>query len=144
MKTQVQSVSSLSGLRIQYCHELWCSLQMWLGSLIAVAVVEAGSCSSNLTSSLGTSICHNSKKTKTQNKTKNLIDSINYYLIPLVKISHITIPGYKGDQKMQPLFTHPFSSDNSTLWKKVNIQQAASCLYHTGNYSVSSHHAYKT
>ena len=28
----------LSGLRIQYCHELWCSLQMWLGSSVAVAL----------------------------------------------------------------------------------------------------------
>ena len=31
---------------------------MWLGSGVAVAVVQAGSFSSNLTLSLGTSICH--------------------------------------------------------------------------------------
>ena len=30
---------------------------MWLGSGIAVAVMQAGSCRSNLTPSLGTSIC---------------------------------------------------------------------------------------
>ena len=29
----------LSGLRIQLCHELWCGLQMWLRSCVAVAVV---------------------------------------------------------------------------------------------------------
>ena len=34
------------------------TLQMWLGSGVAVAVVEAGSCSSNLTPSPGTSKCH--------------------------------------------------------------------------------------
>ena len=33
------SLASLSGLRIQRCCELCCSLQTWLGSGIAVAVV---------------------------------------------------------------------------------------------------------
>ena len=40
----IQSLALLSGLRILHCCELWCGLQMWLGSHIAVAVVEAGSC----------------------------------------------------------------------------------------------------
>ena len=53
-RLQVQSLASLSGLRIQYCQELRCSLKMQLRSDVAVA----GSCSSNLTPSLGTSICH--------------------------------------------------------------------------------------
>ena len=34
------------------------AVQMWLGSGVAVAVAVAGSCCSNLTSSLGTSVCH--------------------------------------------------------------------------------------
>ena len=38
-------------------HELWCRLQMRLGSHVAVAVAWAGSCSSDSTPSLGTSIC---------------------------------------------------------------------------------------
>ena len=38
MSTQVQSLTSLSGLRIWHCHELWCRSQMWLGSGIAVDV----------------------------------------------------------------------------------------------------------
>ena len=46
-RMQVQSLALLSGLRIRGCHELWCRLQMLLGSGIAVAVVEAGHCSSN-------------------------------------------------------------------------------------------------
>ena len=37
--------------------ELWCSSLMRLGSHVAVAVVQACSCSSNSTLSLGTSIC---------------------------------------------------------------------------------------
>ena len=45
-------------LRIWHCRELWCRLQMWLGSGVAVAMVWAGSCSSDSTPSLGTSICH--------------------------------------------------------------------------------------
>ena len=41
MRTQVQSLASLSGLRIQHCHELWCRLQTWLGSDIVAAMLEA-------------------------------------------------------------------------------------------------------
>ena len=62
-------MASLSGLRIPCCHEQWCRLQMWLRSHIAVAVVYDGSYSSNLTPSLGTSICHRcgpKKKKKSQ------------------------------------------------------------------------------
>ena len=55
MRTQVGSLTSLSGLRIQHCPELWCRLQMQLGSSVAVAVVQAGSYNSDWTPSLGTS-----------------------------------------------------------------------------------------
>ena len=47
MRTQVRSLASLSGLTIPHCYELWCRLQTWLRSCVAVAVVWAGSCSSN-------------------------------------------------------------------------------------------------
>ena len=71
MRMQGPSLALVSGLRIQLCHELWCRLQTKLGSGIAVAVVLAGSCSSDMTPSLGT-ICHecSPKKTKQRNKTK--------------------------------------------------------------------------
>ena len=36
MRLRVRSLASLSGLRIQRCHELWCRLQMRLQSGIAV------------------------------------------------------------------------------------------------------------
>ena len=39
LRLQVRSLASLNGLRIQRCRELWCTLQTWLGSGIAVALV---------------------------------------------------------------------------------------------------------
>ena len=39
MRTRDQDLVSLGGLRIQRCRELWCRLQMWLRSRVAVAVV---------------------------------------------------------------------------------------------------------
>ena len=73
MRMQVPSLASLSGLRIQHCHELWWRSQTWLRALVAVAVAlalamaVAGSCSSDSTPSLGTSICHR-HSSKKQNK----------------------------------------------------------------------------
>ena len=40
------------------CLELWCRSQMWLRSGVAMAVAYTGDYSSDLTPSLGTSICH--------------------------------------------------------------------------------------
>ena len=57
MTLQVRSLASLRGLRIWRGHELWCRSKMGLGSDTAVAVVWACSYSSDLTPSLGTSIC---------------------------------------------------------------------------------------
>ena len=39
IRSQVLSLALLGGLRIRCCCELWCRLQKWLGSYIAVAVV---------------------------------------------------------------------------------------------------------
>ena len=39
MRMQVPSLALHSGLGIWPCHELWCRLQTWLGSPVAVAVV---------------------------------------------------------------------------------------------------------
>ena len=57
MRMRVWSLASLSGLKIQHCCELWCRLQTWLRFRVAVAVAYASSYSSDLTPSLGTSIC---------------------------------------------------------------------------------------
>ena len=65
MRTQVQSLASISGLRIQCYRELWYRLQMWLGSCIDVAVVY-----SDVTPSLETSICPRCSPKKTKQKQK--------------------------------------------------------------------------
>ena len=49
MRTQVRSPVLLSGLRLQHCRELWCRLQMQLGSRVAVSTMQASNCCSNLT-----------------------------------------------------------------------------------------------
>ena len=45
MRMQVQSLVSLSELRIWRCYELWCGSQTWLESGVAVALAYVGSCS---------------------------------------------------------------------------------------------------
>ena len=47
MRLWVQFLASLSGLRILRCRELWCRSKTRLGSGVAVAVVWAGSHSSD-------------------------------------------------------------------------------------------------
>ena len=71
MRLGVLSLASLSGLRIQHCHELGRS-QTRLGSGVAVAVAWASGYSSNWTPSLGTSICHgcSSKKIPPQQRSR--------------------------------------------------------------------------
>jgi len=44
---------------------------MWLGSGVAVAVVQTGSCSSSLTPTPGTSICHRCSGSKKEKVRKN-------------------------------------------------------------------------
>ena len=60
-------MASLSGSGIWYCHEL---LQMQLRSHIAVAVAQTGSCSSNSTPSMETSVCHKCGPKKQKKKKK--------------------------------------------------------------------------
>ena len=68
MRSQVQFLTSLIGLRIQCCCELWCRSQTWLGS--GVPVVQASSYSSNSSPSLRNSICHRCGPKKKQTKKK--------------------------------------------------------------------------
>ena len=85
MKLRVQSLALLSGLRIRHCCELWCRLQMWLWSRVAVALAQAGGYSSDSTPSLGTSICRGSglrnskKKTKTNKQTNKISKSREHW-----------------------------------------------------------------
>ena len=70
MRLQVQSLASLIRLRILRCHGLWCRLQMWFRSRVAVVVVQASGYSPDSTPSLGTSICHKCGPKKTKKKKK--------------------------------------------------------------------------
>ena len=72
MEMRVGSLALLSGLEIWHYPELWSRSNTWLRSCIAVAVVQAGNCSSDLTPSLGTSTCfgYSPKQKQKQNKTK--------------------------------------------------------------------------
>ena len=84
----------LSGLRIRRCHELWCRSQIWLRSGVAVAVVQAGSCSSNSTPSLGTSICCRCGPKKTKNKQNKgflfLVAKLSWSKIPVRGVPIVT------------------------------------------------------
>ena len=85
LQVQVRSLPLLSGLRIWHCHELWCRLQTWLGSCVAVTVAQASSYSSDQTPSLGISMCRRcgpkrkTKKKKTKKKNV-LFDPISHSL----------------------------------------------------------------
>ena len=76
MRLRVQSLASLSGLRIWHCGELWYRWQTQLGSCVAVAVAQAGSYSCISTPTLGTSICHNygpkNQKKKKKKRKKDI------------------------------------------------------------------------
>ena len=68
---EVPSLALLSQLRTLHFRELWCRSQMQHRS--GMAVVQAGSCSSDSTPSLGTSICRECGPKKNTNKqTKRL------------------------------------------------------------------------
>ena len=68
MRVWIRFLALLSGLRIQCCCELW---QMSLRSHVVVVVVQAGSCSSNSTLSLGTSIGHRCGNENQRQQQKN-------------------------------------------------------------------------
>lgn len=69
MRTQVQSLASVSESGIRCCCELQCRSQTQLGYCVAIAMTKASRCRSNSTPSLGTSICHNCGPKKQKTKT---------------------------------------------------------------------------
>ena len=82
MRTWVRSLHSLSELRILCCCQLWCRLQVWLRFGMAVAV--AGHYSSDLTPSLGTSICCGRSPKKTKKKKSEQFSPFSVvHLLPL-------------------------------------------------------------
>ena len=66
VRTQVPCLASRSALRVRRRRELGCRSPTRLGSGVAVAVVEAGGCSSDSTPTLGTSRCRGCGPQKTK------------------------------------------------------------------------------
>ena len=91
MRTQVQSLASLSGLRIQCCPELWHRLQTQLGP--GVAVAQASRCSPYSTPSLETFICEGAalKRKQANKQTKK-------------PIHHFHIALFQGGQNLMYCF----------------------------------------
>ena len=81
MRLWVRSLALLRGVRIQRCRELWCRLQMRLGSGIAVAVAWASSCSSDSAPSwelpYAAGAAPKSKKKKKERKKNKETISVN-------------------------------------------------------------------
>ena len=74
MRIQVQSLALLSGRKSRIAVTCGVGRRCKLRSHVAVAVAQAGNCSSNSTPSLGTSICHRCGPKKAKNKqTKTLL-----------------------------------------------------------------------
>ena len=73
---RVRLLASLRGLRIQRGPELWCRLQTWLGS--GGAVAKAGDYTSDLTLSLGASMCCGCGPKKT-GKKKSKVHIVYFY-----------------------------------------------------------------
>ena len=92
----VPSLFLLSGLRIQCRHELWWRSQTQLTSCFAVAVIQAGSYSSDLTPSLGTSIfcgCGPKKQKKKKQKNTDLRKDYYYYFRLLLLLLTVLVAG---------------------------------------------------
>ena len=141
-RRQVWSLALLSGLSIQHCCGLCCRSQMWLGSDIAMAVVQASVYSSNLTLILGSSTCRGcSPKTPKTSKQKTLVQpaSLRYFLVPISNsFSFLCIPSishtycflYSAHTPWSPWSSWP--DFQSQEWCPVlsNLQRLAQCLAH--------------
>ena len=112
LRTQVRSLASLSGLRIQHCWKLWRRLQMHLGSSVAVAVVLAGSYSSDSTPSLelpyaaGAALESKKKKKTKKNKKKQKpkntrADTLGTYRMPGIYLILINNPIWVISREME-------------------------------------------
>ena len=75
----LQSLALLSGLRIWCCYELRHGPQRQPGSLAAVAVVQACSCSSDSTTSPRISICCRCGPKKQKQTTKEHSNQLQSY-----------------------------------------------------------------
>ena len=135
MRMQVLSLASLGGSGIRRGHKLWCGSQTQLGSLVAVAVVQTGSCSSNLTPSLRTSIyCRCGPKKQKKKKKKRYLFSLVavkiFFLCLLFRnlimmcLECISLCFFTNMKNFQPLFLQAFFSTTFFLFFS---QDASKC-----------------
>jgi len=117
MRLWVRSLALLSGLRIWHCGGLWCRLQMWLrsGMAVAVPVVWAGSCRSNWTPSLGNSICCGSDPRKDQKKKKKR--NISFQIKVLQKEEHI----WSGIQASEAHCKHLVPTEHLAVSSSISL-----------------------
>ena len=130
LRLWVQSLASLSGLRIRHCHKLWCRSQMRLGSGVAVALGQAGSCSSNWTPSLGTSTYHRCGPKK-QTKKKGKGNGFNLHIhssLPLLSppwyffcLEIQVLPKFCSQEERRAQET-PCTSHNFPVWVYYQCQ----------------------
>ena len=81
MRPWVRWLASLRGSGIWHCRELWCRSQTLLGSGVAVPVVQAGSCTSDSTPSLGISICCGFSPKKQKKPKQTSYHSLNVLIL---------------------------------------------------------------
>ena len=140
MKIQVRSPALLSGLMIQCCHELWGMSKTWLRFCIAVAVVQAGSCSSDSIPSLETSMCHGCapkrqlkifKKVLMFFRLKSLTHSFKHQLL------NAFFPSHPSSQYINPLLY--MSQIHLLLSTATTLVEATTTLHlNYGNKLISS------
>ena len=113
----VRSLALLSGLRIQCCHELWWRLQMWLRSRVTVAVMQAGSYKSDLTPSLGTSICCGCGPKKLRKKKKR-----SPGLVVGSSRAASTVVEWRSHRRLLPWALSPTSASPSEVLHQPHVQ----------------------
>ena len=131
-RMQVRSLASLSGLRIQCCHELQCKLQIQMWSGIAVG----HSYSSDSTLSKGTSICHRrtlknkwtdpgAEHTEHSTAHSTVLNNSSKYTVPL-KISTTKFTFYKK------FFSLPDIDLRKYQWSKLFFNIFLETSFHMG------------
>ena len=113
MRMQVPSLALLCGFMTQHCRKLRCTLQMKLGSGVAIAMAVAGSCSSDSTPSLGIATCrrYGCKKKK---KKKMILDPSH---TPYIKINSKKMKDLNIRHETITILRQGFECQGTGIWK---------------------------
>ena len=139
--TGLDSLASLSGVRIRYCHGLRCRSQTRLGSHIDVAVLQASIHSSDSTPSLGTSICKKYSLIKTEKKKrKKKKRKKKFSSVPgvwLLYNNYNTQPQPLGNSRFHP--KAKANSQESRLQQNIVYKQESACRLQSTGFRYSRH-----